>query len=341
MKKIIYVCFLSIVLAFVSCNNEDSIINQSNSADKVQSGKPTSDMLHFNSTEELKSFILERADSDLLEEAEIEANRGSRTSLLYLYSLNLAELDSKNIDRSTVAIVNSYDDMLHYILNKDGEIGIADFVFRINGDFVFKYKKGYSDEINRFMKDYSRGGIKIKKGEAIEYNESLTVFMHESNESIQADLAETILYKGSRGEKTEDRYVKGTKSYTYFSSGKTRMRAKIHQTTWFFYTSIGASTKTQIRKRYWFFGWHYYWKTKKAYNRFNYEGTRTITTAWTPPTTITFSGHEYCYCRCAYKTFSYEINFGKIYRVTTSGKTHHWSHWFSETPDTVSKTLYF
>ena len=341
MRKIIYLCFLSIALLSVSCDREDSFIEESDGASKIEEKKPEGDMLYFNSSDNLKEYIsgLLETDTDLLEVAEMDAREKKHVSLLYLYGLNLAELDSMKIDRHKIAIVNSYDNLLHLLLDRKGEIGIGEYIYRINGDFVFRYTLGNATDIDRFMTDYRSGRIKIKKGETIDYNSNLSVYMHENNESIEADLSDTILYReGKNTTETKN----NEKVNTYFSSGKTRMVARHHISNWWFYTSIGASTKTQIKKWYWFFGWHSYWRTKRAYNRFNYDVTYTISGSFMGGTYVGHaSGHKYCYCRCAYKIFAWNVNLGKVYRRKSHGKTHHWSHWFSENPSVVSRTLYF
>ena len=364
MRKIIYLCFLSIALLSVSCDREDSFIDNPDGTSKVQEKRPDDDMLHFNSMDEFKSYISEYLDSDtdLLEEAKREAQEGVRVPLLLLYNLNLTQLDSMKVDRKKVAIVNSYDDMLHFLLNRNGEISIEDFVYRINGDFVFKYTMGASGEITSFMRKFTNGEIRMKKGETLEYSSNLDVFMHENNESIEEDISNTILYNAEEneggnttGKDSKSTVEKNNKSiytyYTYFSSGNTRMIAKKYYGSWMFYTSLGASTKTQRKISYywwhwtWKKGWHkhyfYYWKTVKAYNRLKYKGTYSIYFFGSLLYAGPMNGHRYTYGYSAYKHVAWTVNYWGIYKTTAHGQIHHWSHWFSESPSVVHKYVNF
>lgn len=355
MKKLIYICFLSIGALFVSCDN-DAYLEESDNTDKSEMTNPSDDMLHFRSSNELSAYITNLLDTDLLDESRARAERNEHVSLLYLYNLNLAELDALEINRKKVAIVNSYDETLHFLLNKKGEINIGNSIYRVNGDFVFKYNVGHSGDVNRFLQEYNGGGIRIERGQNLEYSENLSVLMHENNESVTEDLADTILFNGNIESIIADTEIrdrtanKSVTSYTYFSSGNTRMIARQFNGYWGFYSSMGASTKTQIKKsyRYWWFGWRTvsWWSTQKAYNRLQYEVSYTYYNIFfNVYETGNASGHKYCYCNCAKKTFDWSVGIpvAPFYFLPSqsSGQTVHWSHWYTETPNTASKTLYY
>ena len=361
MKKLIYICLLSIGALFVSCDN-DAYLDESDNTDKSEVMSSRDEMLHFRSSEDLNSYIADLLDSemDLLEEAKTRARSNEHTSLLYLYSLNLAQLDSIEVNRKKVAIVNSYDETLHFILNKKGEINIGNSIYRINGDFVFKYNIGYESDVNHFMREYNNGGIRIERGQTIEYNENLSVLMHENNESVSEDLADTILFDGNIESITDTEIRDGNTlgrtanksitTYNYFSSGRTRMIARQFNGYWWFYSSMGALTKTQIKKTYWYwwFGWHHvsWWSTQKAYNRLDYEVSYTYYNIFfNVYQTGSANGHKYCYCNSAKKVYNWSVGFpaAPFYFLPSqsSGQTKHWSHWFTETPNVRVRYLYY
>jgi len=348
MRKLIYITFISIGALFVSCDN-DSYLDEQEETDKSTISSSNSDMLRFNSSNDLKVYISRLIDDDidLDEESKNRAERNEHISLLYLYSLNLAELDSININRKKIAIVNSYDDMLHFLLNKNGEIRLENFIYRINGDFVFKYNIGNANDIRNFMVAYNNGRVRIERGETIEYTRNLTVYMHDNNESIADDLSDTILYRNGSNANKSTFTDKSVTSYTYFPSGNTKMRSRQFNGFWFFYSAIGASTKTKIRITYWYwwFGWHQasYWQTKKTDNRLTYDMTYTITNLiFGESYEETAVGNKYCNCYRAKRTFNFAVGVpAPLYYTPSTGQTHHWSHWYSENPNVVNKYLYY
>jgi len=54
MKKLIYICLLSIGALFVSCDN-DAYLDESDNTDKSEVMSSRDEMLHFRSSEDLNS----------------------------------------------------------------------------------------------------------------------------------------------------------------------------------------------------------------------------------------------------------------------------------------------
>ncbi|CAM1357844.1 conserved hypothetical protein [Tenacibaculum sediminilitoris] len=322
MKKIITIIMLSIMV--ISCKEEE-MEKESLTKDEVKLSKENeSNMLYFATTDELKMFISEynESETDLLDEAKRMSEEGRYNSLLLVYNLEADEAKGMGINEEEVPVVSSDDDMLLLLLNQKGEIGIEDKIFRIDGEFVYSYSQGNSDQINDFLSVYNNGGVQINKGETYKFSNELSVYMHPN--------------KVEKQEKKTS--AKGATSYVYFNSNY-RMKARQYNGYWLFYSSIGAKTKVEKRKRFLWWSW---WNTVKTDNRLEYQlSYRVDSTFGFPSVTLNTSGHKYCYCNSANKVYDWSVGFPaapNIY-VPLEGQTKHWAHWYSANPNTVSITL--
>lgn len=331
MKKLVFI--FCTVLLFVSCDKEElSVQDSENALEEVNSKAASTDMLEFESMDSFKSFVASNMEVDLLDKTREMAAEGFY-SLLFLYESNLAELSELRIEPESIAQVHSYDDMLHFFLNKDGEVAIEDKIFRIDGDFVYTYNRGFGADIDRFLADYQSGRVSIERGETLEFTENLSVFMHENDEPIESNEASA-----------PERGVTITDNFANCSGYGFRMKSRQFNGFWGFYSSIGSSTFVQQRKRYWFFGWRYYWSTVKKYNRLQYGLEYYVDVLYGGPDfTDSASGHVYCYCNKARKTYNWSVGIPVAPYVFTpisgSGQTVHWAHEFSCTPDTEHRTI--
>ncbi|MEZ4874272.1 MAG: hypothetical protein R2793_02145 [Flavobacteriaceae bacterium] len=332
-KKLNLIVVFLLCTLFMGCVKDEDVLSTTNdSVEANLSQKSSAVMLKFDSFDAFESFISQRveANSDLNDEAEMMSNEEGYHSLLLIYNLNLAELDDLGIDPNDVAIVNSYDSMLHLLLNKNGEVNIEGHVYRINGEFVYQYEDGFGYQIDEFLNEYNAGNIDIEIGTSIEYGENLIVYRHNNNENIE----EEILGRSATAD-------------TYFTGGQYRMKSRQFNGYWLFYSSIGASTHVEQRKRYWFFGWHYYWDTVKRDNRLRYELSYTATDVINTSSSITGydGGLTVCNCNKANRTYTWSVGFPFApYTYSPnmgSGQTDHWAHEYSVTPNVAEKTLYY
>lgn len=311
---------LGVVL--IGCQTEEETVLDENSKENIAL-KENVGMLDFETAEELNRFITEHheRETDLLEKAKETSNY---TPLLLVYNLEADEAKEIGISEDEVAEVNTNDEMLLFLLNENGEIGIEGKIFRIDGDFVYTYKQGEGNQIADFLKSYSVGKVKIEKGKTIEFGEGLTVYMHENNEED---------YK-------EDIKARGVTKYEYFNDNY-RMKARQYNGSWVFYSSIGASTKVEEKKRFLWWSW---WKTAKTDNRLEYEATYRVYSNFGYPTIDrTASGHVYCNCNVANKAYSWSVGFPvapESYKAL-KGETRHWAHWYTTNPNTVSRTIQY
>jgi len=296
-------------------------------------GDTTTDILRFETKGEFKEFIEAKNEMDLLELAQRMYDEDGYLSLLLMYNMNRAELDDIGLDARSMPIVHSYDDMLHLLLNRNGEIEIAGYTMRIDEDFVFKYKDG-PRKVSEFLADYANGRLEIERGQMVDYKD-LTVYMHNNNESITEDIAEDV----------EKRRVTATFTYfDYFSGGQYRMKSSQFNGWWLFYSSIGSSTKMQIKERYWFFGWNYRWKTVKRHNRLNYDLMYNMNSPTFPNVVLSANGNEHCFCKIARETYGWAVGQPvTIYYtpVAGSGETVHWAHEYSVSPNTEHRTIVY
>lgn len=202
--------------------------------------KEKTGILKFENFDELGAFIEKRIESkeDLLDKAKEFSEEGRYNPLLLIYNLEADEAEKLGIKEEKVAKVASYDDMLLLLLNENGEIQVSEKIYRINGDFVYEYQEGASEEIKLFLEQYTSGKISLEREQTLEFSEKLTVYMHNNKE-----VEEGSDYV-SRGD-TQHQFLSNT-------NWRFRMRAKQFDGYWYFYSSIGASTEVLERKRFWF-----------------------------------------------------------------------------------------
>ncbi|WP_299678578.1 hypothetical protein [uncultured Dokdonia sp.] len=339
MKRIFILLMMS---AFIfACSKDDAVEEFQQDTDSLNltndgkaQAESTTQMLEFSSFDEMEGFIreLQESDADLLDVARSRSAENGYHSLLFIYDSDLATLDELGIKMEDVAIVHSYDDMLHLLLNKNGEVRVANQVFRVNGEFVYQYEQGASEQIAGFLENFNAGEIRIEKGDSQQISEELLVYRHNNNEDISEDL--------EREATTADNQ-RGVTHYDYFTGGQYRMRSRQFNGYWWFYSNLGFSTKVQKRKRYWFFGWRYYWGTVKKYNRLNYEINYTGNGVGYPSYTNSAQGFRYCFCNIARRTVDWSVGVpaAPFYYTINSGQSVHWAHEFSVSPDTEHRTI--
>ncbi len=322
-----------------ACSKEDAVEELQQETDSLNltqerntDAESSAEMLEFGSFDELEAFIsqLQESDADLLDEAMSMSAESGHHSLLYIYDADLATLDELGIRMEDVAVVHSYDDMLHLLLNQNGEVKVANQIYRIDGEFVYQYAEGSSNQISTFLANYNAGEIRLEKGDSEQISEELLVYRHNNDEDITGDLDR---------EATENE--RGVAAYDYFSGGQYRMRSRQFNGYWWFYSNIGFSTKVQQRKRYWFFGWRYYWSTVQRYNRLNYEVSYTGNGVGYPSYVNNAQGAKDCFCNIASRTIDWSVGFpaAPFYYTMNSGQSNHWAHEFSVSPNTVSRTF--
>ncbi|CAM1335084.1 hypothetical protein [Tenacibaculum aestuariivivum] len=329
MNKYLLLLMLSIIT--IACqDNEDENIDKKEQLEISAAKEGNINMLRFETVKDLKIFIKKRLelDADLLEEAKDMSSSGRYTPLLLVYNLEANEAEKLGINKNEVAEVNSDDNMLLFLLNEKGEIAIKGKIFRIDGEFVYSYNEGYSNDINFFLEEYNLGKIKLEKGSNIDYTKHLNVYAHtntkkEFNKNLQA---------------------RGVTSYGYFDNNH-RMRAKQFNGFWGFYSSIGANTLVQQKKKFLWWSW---WKTARTDNRLKYNvAFRSSVTPGYPgyPSSINVAktGNKYCNCNQAQAIFSWSVGFPWAPEIYTplEGETKHWAHWYSSNPNTVSLTLQY
>ena len=329
MKK----CFLLLMLGIItiSCQNlEDENILGKENLEEVTVKRGETNMLSFETVKELKGFITQRleSDTDLLEEAKEMSNSGRYNPLLLVYNLEAEEADKLGINAKEVAEVNSDDNMLLFLLNEKGEIAIKGKIFRIDGEFVYSYTEGYENEISAFLEAYSSGKVKVEKGNNIDYSKELNVYAHTN----------------TKKEESKEVAARSATSYGYFD-GNHRMRARQFNGFWGFYSSIGANTLVQKKKKFLWWSW---WKTVKTDNRLKYNvAYKSNVTPGYPgyPSSINVAktGNKYCNCNQAQAVFSWSVGFPWAPESYSplEGETKHWAHWYSSNPNTVSITLQY
>jgi len=282
-------------------------------------------ILRFKTDKDLKEFIAANNDKDLLDEAQ-RMYKAGYLSLLLMYNMNLAELDSIGIDSRNMPIVHSYDDMLHLLLNRNGEIELAGYTMRIDEDFIFKYKNRNSESISEFLADYTKGRVEIEKGQTVDYNEVLTVHMNNNNESIAKDINQ-----------------RRVTIHDYFTGGNYRMKSRQFNGHWLFYSSIGSSTKVQKKKSYWFFGWKYFWKTVRRDNSLEYGLKYKLSTTGFPVQVLSANGQKNCHCHIARDIYHWSVGFPvaptTFWPVAGSGNSVHSAQEFSVSPNTEHRTI--
>ncbi len=328
MKKLLMIAIA--ISIFASCKQEEIISDTTDNqiAEVAYSRNEDKGILSFGSAEELQVFIKEHQTTDLLDVAREFAEERRYIPLLLVYNSTTEEAKELGLTEEELPKVASEDDMLLFLLNENGEIGIEDKIYRIDGDFVYTYTRGSSKDITIFQNKYKEKGIKISRGKTIEFSENLTVYMHNNVQSKE----EASLISGRN------------KGFEHFDNDH-RMRAKQFNGYWKFYSSIGAKTTVQEKKRFLWWNW---WKNIKGYNRLqtdvNYR--------------VEYVGDKYYYyyqdkaefhenyANNLEVFFEYSVGFPSApFKYTPiSGKTIHWAHWYgggAGSKNTVSKTLYY
>ncbi len=277
MKKMFFLIMIAIMV--IGCKDEEIIVqtDELDATNSTLSKTREVGMLKFNSAKELQSFVAERVSSklDLLEEARTFSERGVYNPLLFVYNLEAEEAKEYGIKEKAVPTVASDDDMLLLLLNENGEIQIEDKIFRIDGDFVYSYQEGSGDDIDAFTEKYNAGGIQMKRGESIEFSKALTVYKHDN------------VVKEER-----ENFVERNQTAFNFFDGNHRMKSRQFHGYWVFYSSIGAKTLVERRKR---FLWVTWWKNIRVNNRLQFELTYRVTSTFGFPTLfLNASGNSGC-----------------------------------------------
>ncbi|SEL16654.1 hypothetical protein SAMN04487910_1913 [Aquimarina amphilecti] len=323
MKNILRIIVLSTLL--IACTQDDTVLQQEETSINTKEETKESSMLSFDSQDEFKEFIAQKMESkeNLLDEARIAFEERGRLSLLLVYnSLEKEEAEQLGLKRENIAKVDSPDSMLLFLLNENGEIGIEDKIFRIDGDFVYTYTRGFGKVINEFIAANAKGDVKIQDGETISFGENLTVFKHENKiEEITEKSAFT------------------TKVIREFNGRKARMIAKQWNGHWAFYSSIGSVTKTQEWSKVL---WWNDWKDVKTDNRLEFEASWYAQDFFeVSPRIKSKSSHNYCNCYEAIDVYDWSAGFIPAEFTPRSGVTKHWSHWYPATPNTVGTWIYY
>ncbi len=328
MRKVVSILLLSVF--FIACSNDDGLqetssVNATGNSSKQRESK----MLRFDSKEELDRFISEKVESevDLIDESRRELETGERLSLLLTYTLEAKEAERLELNKETIPVIETYDDMILYLLNENGEISISNYIYRIDGEFVYKYKEGYSSQINEFLEAYKANEIRVEPEKVIPFGKGLSVFKHK-NEILE----ETKLYA-----------KKGSSNYhaEYFNGANVRMVAKNWISNFWIFHSIGASTEVQKENR--FLWWSWYAPTRTD-NRLKYNVSFTVApfAGLGSASTLTRTGNVYCNCNKASKTIHWTVHFGEESAYSkVKGTSTHWAHWYSSNPNTLHKTLNF
>ena len=162
MKKLLVLLCMSVLL--FACSTDEAVEDLQQQTTETQdvnqerraNTETPSEILEFGSFEELENFIraLQDSDTDLLDEARSMSEERNYHSLLFIYETDLAQLDEVGIKIEDVATVNSFDDMLHLLLNQDGEIKVGNQIYRIDGEFVYQYIEGAGGQIAQFLENF-------------------------------------------------------------------------------------------------------------------------------------------------------------------------------------------
>ncbi|WP_442266962.1 hypothetical protein [Tenacibaculum sp. ZS6-P6] len=313
MKKMFFLIMMAIMV--IGCKDEE-IIKESNETEKlaaISSKGREVGMLRFGSVRELEAFVAERVESksDLLDEARAFSDKGIYNPLLMVYNLEAEEAKELGIEEKNIPTVASDDDMLLLMLNQDGEIGIEDKIFRIDEDFVYTYVEGGGDEIDTFLEKYNGGGIKMENGQTIEFSKGLTVYKHDN--AIK-DGRENLVARNQTG-------------FDNFNNNH-RMKSRQFHGYWVFYSSIGAKTLVEQRRRFLWWSW---WKNIRANNSLQFElSYRVNSTFGFPPVFLNASGSSGCTnCNQHQRIYNWSVGFPaapNVY-VPLDGMTRHQATW--------------
>ncbi|WP_299432003.1 hypothetical protein [uncultured Aquimarina sp.] len=321
MKNILRVVVCSLLL--IGCTQDDILIENEAIVTTNETEKASeSSMLSFESEDEFKEFIAQKMKlkNNLQEEARTAFEEEGRLSLLLVYnSLEKEEAERLGLKKEDVAVVDSPDSMLLFLLNENGEVRIKNTIYRIDGDFVYSYTPGFGKNINEFITANAEGDVRVEAGETINFGKNLTVFKHTNGKKKLA--AKTT-----------------TREIHEFNGRKARMISKQWYGHWAFYSSIGAVTKTQEWSQVLFWS---QWKDVKTDNRLEFDMTYTKKEAFTSPLAFGKKSHNYCNCYEAVDVHDWSAGFIPAEFTPRDGVSKHWSHWYPATPNTVSTSMYY
>lgn len=333
--KLKLITIFSLILSIVSCTTEDIKTEKSlENFDHNLGKESTSIMLRFGSTDEMKNYIEEKFNSerDLVEEAEYDVENNGRIPLLLVYNLEEeGDVDRLGLDTSTIPTVDSPDDMLLYLLNERGEIAIEDYIFRVDGEFVYRYHQGYGNDIKEFLELYDSNEIRIEPEKVLNFSEHLSVYKHNNVPTLK---------NNNTSKNFTNHYFTNS-----FNGSDKYMVSQFWNNRFWFYQSIGAATSIKRPKK-WYEFW-YFWGDPivKADNRLKYNLSFTFTpiAILGSANTLYYNGYNDCNnCNKAERVFHWTVDFSedpKPAYTKITGKTEHWAHWYSANPNTVYRTI--
>lgn len=228
MRKIFLSIFALVIM--ISCKDEEVIINGETSTEIVAFKTENKGILTFKNFDYLErriNEIIER-DHDLYKESRNEFLETGRISLLLAKNMGSEEAEKLGIHLKRIPSVSSEDQVLLYLLNANGEVVIDDIIFRIDGDFVYSIVPGGDDYVNEFLEAYNAGKLEVGERKLLNYNKYLKVYKH--------------------GNKKEKEVVKRTGYDIFPNDSSVRVKGRQYEEYWFFYSSVGALTKTE---QYW------------------------------------------------------------------------------------------
>ncbi|WP_431167424.1 hypothetical protein [Tenacibaculum halocynthiae] len=311
MKKIIALIMLSVMI--ISCQEEEIKEEKKENETKVIS-KEDGRILSFSSFKELEYFIKESIESnnDLIELSKSDFDRNGRVSLLLAYNVEAKEAKNYQLNKEEIAEVSSSDSMLLYLLNKNGEVSIEGSIYRIDGEFVYTYKSGNESGIESFLADYKLGKVKVSDQKTITYNKFLKVYKHGNNK--------------------KEYFSRGIVNHEPFLNDRSvRMRLEQFDQHWYFYSSIGAKTKTEQYRQVWF--WNA-WVTVRTNNRLKFGvayQARIVGTNFRMnrnPLFDNISNHT----NEVMKIYEFCVGDPALFHyIPVEGYTEHWAEWYGNT----------
>ena len=222
----------------IGCQEEEVITNieKADTSQVNLARLENKNILNFENFEELEKAIHEilESDIDILDRSITDLKEKGRISLLLAYNLEEEELEKYGLKRDDIAKVDTGDRVLLHLLNSEGEISINRNIYRIDEDFVYILKENNKENnkeiIKEFLSEFKEGRIKVVNKKLLKYSNSLQVYKHGNNK--------------------KEKYapVKRTEYGNFPNDGSVRVKARQFEGHWFFYSSVGALTKTE---QYW------------------------------------------------------------------------------------------
>lgn len=218
----------------IGCQEEEVItdIEKGNTSEVNLTKSENKNVLSFANFDELEKTIYEilESDVDLLERSITDFKEKGRVSLLMASNFGEEELREYGLKRENIAKVDTGDRVLLHLLSYEGEIIIERTIYKIDEDFVYILKDNNKEIIRKFLTEFKEGRIEVTNRKLLKYNESLQVYKHGNNK------------------KEEYVSVKRTEYGNFPNDGSVRVKARQFDDHWFFYSSVGALTKTE---QYW------------------------------------------------------------------------------------------